>query len=31
MTLDNLGLVGLRDRADAMPEQLSAGMTSASR
>jgi phospholipid/cholesterol/gamma-HCH transport system ATP-binding protein len=27
VTLNNLGLVGLRDRADAMPEQLSAGMT----
>ena len=27
VTLNNLGLVGLRDRAGAMPEQLSAGMT----
>lgn len=27
VTLNNLGLVGLRDRAEAMPEQLSAGMT----
>jgi phospholipid/cholesterol/gamma-HCH transport system ATP-binding protein len=27
LTLNNLGLVGLRDRAGAMPEQLSAGMT----
>jgi phospholipid/cholesterol/gamma-HCH transport system ATP-binding protein len=27
VTLNNLGLVGLRDRADAMPEHLSAGMT----
>jgi phospholipid/cholesterol/gamma-HCH transport system ATP-binding protein len=27
VTLANLGLVGLRERADAMPEQLSAGMT----
>ena len=27
VTLNNLGLVGLRDRADAMPDHLSAGMT----
>ena len=27
VTLNNLGLVGLRDRAEAMPEHLSAGMT----
>jgi phospholipid/cholesterol/gamma-HCH transport system ATP-binding protein len=27
LTLNTLGLVGLRDRADAMPEHLSAGMT----